>query len=72
MQIELNASELALVLGGISGVKQPTEKTGGSKQISKPLSPVESQGPSPVATPLPQLQPAQPPPQIVAQQIGHP
>ncbi len=69
MHIELTTLELEQVVGGISGRKQPTEKVGGTKQISKPLQPEQS-GPQPLPGGLPNISPAPPPPRIVAEPIG--
>jgi hypothetical protein len=65
---ELTVPELECVVGGIRGVKQPTEKNKGTDSRSRPLQ--ESGQGAPDATrpsPVPNISPAPPPPRISAQ-----
>jgi hypothetical protein len=65
---ELTKSQLAGVVGGIRGAKQPGEKTPQQKSQSKPLTESGQQAADPTrAQQLPNISPAPPPPRISAQ-----
>ncbi len=62
---ELSVPELECVIGGIRGVKQPTEKNKGTDSRARPLQ--ESGGGAPDPTrpsPVPNISPAPQPPRI--------
>ena len=64
---ELTVPELECVIGGIRGVKQPTEKTKGQTSLSKPLSEGNQGGDPTRPSPVPNISPAPQPPRISAQ-----
>jgi hypothetical protein len=66
---ELTVPELECVIGGIRGVKQPTEKNKGDDSRSRPLQESGSAAADPTRpSPVPNISPAPAPPRI---QVAH-